>query len=77
MTRKTLTLTQAQAFHNAAMQSPYMSSKHIMYRRAQRRLMATTTPRNAVRTHAVPPATIKAIVDAIATKRNVTLYKDN
>lgn len=65
MHRKTLTLTQAQAFHKAAMQAPYMSSKYIMYRRAQRRLLATTTP----------PASIKTIVDAIAIKRNVTLYR--
>lgn len=65
MIRKQLTLTQAQAFHNAAMQAPYMSSKYIMYRRAQKRLMASLTP----------PASLKTIVDAIATTRNVTLYK--
>jgi hypothetical protein len=38
--------------------------------------MPSKTPRNVVRMHAVPPESIRAIIDAIATKRNVTLYKD-
>ena len=65
MCRKTMILTQAQAFHNAAMQAPYMSSKYIMYRRAQKRLMASLTPTGQ----------IKTIIDTVATTRNVTLYK--
>lgn len=65
MTPKQLTLATANDLYCAAQCHPYMSSTYICYMRAYRRLIA----------QAAPTGQTKAIVDAIATTRNVTLYK--
>lgn len=51
--------------------------KAIVFLENNPRLRAKVECLNAKEKRQTPPDTIRAIIDAIASKRNVTLYKDN